>query len=66
MIQAAKFTDQVYQKILKVVKSGMSEKEVAQLIRNSFEKLGVGSLSFDTIVVSGKNGALPHGQPTKR
>src|ERR1043165_7119357 len=64
--QATKITDQVYQKILKVVKPGISEKKLAQLIRNFFEELGADGLSFDTIVVSGKNGALPHGQPSDK
>jgi len=66
MSQAGKVTDQVYQKILKVVRPGMSEKEVAQLIRNYFEEKGINFLSFDTIIVSGKNGALPHGQPSDK
>jgi len=66
MSQAAQITDQVYQKILKVVRPGMSEKELSKFIRNSFEELGVEELSFDTIVVSGENGALPHGQPSDK
>jgi len=66
MRQAAQITDQVYQKLLKVVKPGMSEKELSKFIRSSFEELGVEELSFDTIVVSGENGALPHGQPSDK
>jgi Xaa-Pro aminopeptidase/Xaa-Pro dipeptidase len=66
MKQAAKITDQVYQKILKAVKPGMSERKVAQLTRNFFEELGVDELSFDTIVVSGERGTLPHGQPSDK
>jgi Xaa-Pro aminopeptidase len=66
MSQAAEITDQVYQKILKVVKSGMSEKDLAKLILTFFEELGADGLSFDIIVVSGKNGALPHGQPSNK
>jgi Xaa-Pro aminopeptidase len=66
MNRAAQITDQVYQKILKVVRPGMSEKDLAKIIRNSFEELGADGLSFDTIVVSGENGALPHGQPSDK
>jgi len=64
--QAGKITDQVYQKVLKMVKPGMSEKDLAKSILNSFEELGADGLSFDTIVVSGENGALPHGQPSDK
>jgi Xaa-Pro aminopeptidase len=66
MCQAAQITDQVYQKLLKVVRPGMSEKDLTKFIRNSFEELGAEGLSFDTIVVSGENGALPHGQPSDK
>jgi methionine aminopeptidase type I len=66
MRQAAQITDQVYQKLLKIVKPGMSEKELAKFVRNFFEELGVEELSFDTITVSGENGALPHGQPSDK
>src|SRR4051794_28437598 len=66
MCRAAQITDQVYQKLLKVVKLGMKEKDLAKLIRNFFEEFGANGLSFDTIVVAGKNGALPHGQPSDK
>lgn len=64
--RAALITDQVYQKLLKTVKLGMREKDLTKLIRNFFEECGANGLSFDTIVVSGKNGALPHGQPSDK
>ncbi|CAI2162215.1 12447_t:CDS:2 [Funneliformis geosporum] len=66
MSQAAQITDRVYQRVLKLVKIGMSEKDLAKLIHSSFEEMGAEGLSFDTIVVSGKNGALPHGQPSDK
>ena len=66
MRQAAQITDQVYQKLLKTVKLGMREKDLAKLIHDFFEEFEANGLSFDTIVVSGKNGALPHGQPSDK
>jgi Xaa-Pro aminopeptidase len=66
MHRAAQITDQVYQKLLKVVRPGMSEKDLAKFICNSCKKSGTKGISFDTIVVSGKNGALPHGQPSNK
>ena len=64
--QAAKITDQAYQSFLKKVKIGMSEKDLAELIEALLKKQGAEKLSFDTIVVSGQNGALPHGQPSEK
>lgn len=64
--KATKLTDQVYQKILKVVRPGWREKDLAKFISDSFEELVVDGLSFDTIVVSGQNGALPHGKPSDK
>ncbi|CAI2183521.1 8606_t:CDS:2, partial [Funneliformis geosporum] len=66
MRRVAQITDQVYQKLLKTVQVGMKEKDLAKLIRNFFEEFGADGLAFDTIVVSGKNGALPHGQPSDK
>src|SRR4051812_7192328 len=64
--QAAKITDQAYQSFLKEVEVGMSEKDLAKIIEKLLKKHGAEKLSFDTIVVSGKNGALPHGQPSDK
>jgi Xaa-Pro aminopeptidase len=64
--QAAKITDQTYQKLLKEVKPGMREKDLAKIIFNSFEELGAEGISFETIVASGKRGALPHGQASEK
>jgi Xaa-Pro aminopeptidase len=44
----------------------MSEKNLAEVIEKFLKKHGAEKLSFDTIVVSGQNGALPHGQPSKK
>lgn len=66
MRRAAQITDQVYQKLLKTVKLGMKEMDLAKLIRNFFEEFEIHEFSFDAIVVSGKNGALPHGQPSDK
>ncbi|CAI2197588.1 7016_t:CDS:2, partial [Funneliformis geosporum] len=64
--QAAKITDQAYQNLLKTIKAGRSEKDLAEIIESLLKKQGAEKLSFDTIVVSGVNGALPHGQPSNK
>jgi Xaa-Pro aminopeptidase len=43
--------------------SGRTEKEVAQSIEAAVKRRGAEGLSFETIVLSGKRGALPHGKP---
>lgn len=61
IVSAQEITDQAYQAILKEIKIGMTEKEVmARLIYHMY-RLGAEALAFDPIVVSGANGALPHG-----
>ncbi|HPT70211.1 MAG TPA: Xaa-Pro peptidase family protein [Syntrophomonas sp.] len=61
---AARIGDQVFTSICQVIKSGMSEKEVANLIVALLKDGGCSKESFDTIAVAGKNAALPHGQPS--
>lgn len=49
-----------YAHILRFIKVGMSEKEVANELVYTMCKLGADKESFDTIVVSGSRGVLPH------
>lgn len=59
--QAIKITEAAYQYILKEVKPGMTELEVANKLDFFMRKQGASSVSFDTIVASGVRSALPHG-----
>jgi Xaa-Pro aminopeptidase len=45
---------------------GRSEKEIAWRLRELLHAHGADELSFDSIVASGPNGALPHAHPTDR
>jgi Xaa-Pro aminopeptidase len=45
---------------------GRSEKELAWRLRELLHAHGADELSFDSIVASGPNGALPHAHPTDR
>lgn len=56
----------VFRKAYKRISTGMTELELAMLIENSMRKLGASKPSFDTIVASGTNSALPHAVPTSR
>ena len=59
--QAIKITEAAYQYILKEVKPGMTELEVANKLDFFMREQGASSVSFDTIVASGVRSALPHG-----
>ena len=66
MRQAQKITDKAFSEVLKVLKPGMTEKQLqAELIYLLYKNGGEG-LSFDPIVVSGPNTSLPHGVATDR
>ncbi len=46
------------------IKAGIREKEIALELEYQIRKRGGGMIPFDTIVASGKRGALPHGVAT--
>lgn len=52
--------DKAFSEILKVLKPGISEREVAMEIDYLMRKFGASGNSFDTIVASGKNSSMPH------
>lgn len=66
IIKSAFITDEVFDLVLDYIEIGMTEKEVAKFIEQSFIKLGGERLSFDTIVAFGENGAEPHHIPCDR
>lgn len=60
--KAVELTDQVFASVLKIVKPGVTEKELAREIDYQFIKYG--EVAFPTIVAFAERGALPHAQPT--
>ena len=46
------------------IQPGETEREVAWKLEKAMRELGADSLSFDTIVAAGPNGAMPHHMPT--
>ncbi len=63
---AIKIADRAFSHILKIVRPGITEKEIALEIEFYMKKQGASALSFDTVVVSGLRSSLPHGQPTNK
>lgn len=56
----------VFQQVYPTIKPGQTEIEIALALENAMRLLGAERPSFDTIVASGPNGALPHAVPTHR
>lgn len=63
---AQKITDDGFSYILNQIAPGRTEKEVALDLEFYMRKQGAEAVSFDFIVVSGKNGSLPHGVPSDK
>lgn len=61
---AAEIADNAFCHILSFIKEGVTEREVAFEIEMFMRKNGASKTSFDTIVLTGKNGSMPHGVPT--
>jgi len=59
LTQAAALGDKVLKKVLPLLKEGVTEKEIANKLRQYSNEMAHG-ISFDPIVAFGKNGAVPH------
>ncbi|MBO0483111.1 M24 family metallopeptidase [Candidatus Enterococcus courvalinii] len=59
--KACSIADMAYEHILKMIRPGMTEIEVANQVDFYMRSLGATSVSFDTIVASGLRSAMPHG-----
>ncbi|MBY2476275.1 aminopeptidase P family protein [Clostridioides difficile] len=64
--KACEITDEVFSEVISEIKKGMTELEVSALIQYHALKKGASGMSFETIVVSGERGAMPHGRPTNK
>jgi Xaa-Pro aminopeptidase len=63
---ACRITDQAFADVLPLIRPGLTERAVAAALDHRMGELGAERPSFDTIVASGPNGALPHHQPSSR
>lgn len=53
-------SDRAMEAVCPTIQAGMTEKEVAWRMEVAMRELGADSISFNTIVASGLNGAMPH------
>ena len=63
---SSKLADDCFEYICSIIKVGMTEIEVATLMKEYFLNHGASALSFDTIVGSGVNSSQIHSTPTDR
>jgi Xaa-Pro aminopeptidase len=64
--RAARIADRALEALTAETWVGRSEKELAWRLRELLHAHGADSLSFDSIVAAGPNGARPHADPTDR
>ena len=64
MKNAQKIAERAFLDTLPLIKAGVCERDIAAELEYKIKRFGAEDISFDTIVVGGKNSALPHGVPT--
>ncbi len=64
--KALKISEDSFLQFKKLIFEGITEKEAAWTFEKLMRENGADSLSFDVIVASGENSALPHAIPTNR
>lgn len=66
IIKAQRIAENAFEHILKFIKVGVTEKEIALELDFFMLRNGGEGLSFETIAVSGKNSSMPHGVPSDK
>jgi len=64
--EAVRIADEAFVQILPFIKPGRQETEIACELEYIMRKLGSQQPAFDTIIASGKRGALPHGRASEK
>ncbi len=64
--QALALAEASFQRVVKTLKPGVSEKAVAWTMERDMREAGADALCFPVIVAAGPNSALPHAIPTQR
>jgi Xaa-Pro aminopeptidase len=66
MQRAVDVADAAMDSVTPTVQAGQTEQEVAWRLEVAMRDLGAESVSFETIVAAGPNGAMPHHRPSER
>ena len=64
--EACRISDSALAALLPEVRPGLTERAVARRLENLMLDAGADAISFETIVASGPNSAIPHHSPTDR
>ncbi|MFZ5775939.1 MAG: M24 family metallopeptidase [Thermodesulfobacteriota bacterium] len=64
--KSVRLNERVFQEVYRTLQPGQTERAVARAIENAMYAMGAERPSFDTIVASGPNAALPHATPSNR
>ena len=62
--KAQDIAEKAYNKVLPMLKEGVSEREVSVELEHQMKLLGAQEVSFDLITITGKKTSLPHGVPS--
>ncbi len=66
MIKAQRISEKAFEEILKFIKPGVTEVEIAAKLQYDMLRFGAEKMSFDPIVASGPNGSMPHAIPSDK
>jgi Xaa-Pro aminopeptidase len=66
MRRAARLISEVFEQVVKKIKPGVEELELAAEVDFLMRRLGAEGPSFETIIASGPRAALPHARPTSK
>ena len=66
VIKAQRIAERALKEILNFIKPGVSEKRIATELQYKMQLLGSEGEAFETICVSGKKSAMPHGVPSEK
>ncbi|HEY5466522.1 MAG TPA: Xaa-Pro peptidase family protein [Clostridia bacterium] len=63
---AVRIADEAFEEALKMIRPGVTERDIAFALETAMMRRGATKPSFDTIVASGVRSALPHGVATEK
>ena len=66
IVRAIRVAEECFRRVRVMVRPGVSEAGVANEIECVLRRLGAAGSSFETIVLFGERGSLPHGRPSGR
>jgi Xaa-Pro aminopeptidase len=64
--RVAGIAGRAFDRVVRAIRPGMRERDVAFLLEQTFRELGADGPSFESIVAAGERGALPHGRASDR